>query len=148
MPVDKPLACVCHLSKQHKRMRFRSLTMLVERRFCLLSPLGHCPPLRIPDFLSVSAALRECARNDVEVFECSDDVWWRHDAIVAAVPLRVRHRHALDRFARGAIAEPILDEVSQPAEESAERTTLARQSKSGLGSSACKMPVGVAHMRA
>jgi hypothetical protein len=121
VPINQTLAHFCHLSKQHNRMRFRSLPMLVECRLRLVSPSNHCPPLGIPDFVSVSAALRESARNNVEVFERSDDLWWRHDAAVAAVRLRVRHQHALDRSARGATAEPVLDEITRPGEEWTER---------------------------
>jgi hypothetical protein len=77
--------------------------------------------LGVADFLSVSAALRESARHNVEVFEGSDDLWWRHDATVAAVRLRVHHQDALDRSARGAIAEPVFDEVMRPVEKWVER---------------------------
>ena len=121
VPINQTLAYLCHLSKQHNRMRFGSIPVLVERGLGLLSQSGHGPPLGIADFVSVSAALRECARDNVEVLEGSDDLWWRHDATVAAVWLRVRHQDALDRSARGAIAKPVLDEVIRPAEELAER---------------------------
>jgi hypothetical protein len=102
-------------------MRFRSLSVLVECHLRFLSPLSYRPPLGIADVLSVSASLRESARHNVEVFERSDDLWWRRDATVAAVRLRVRHQHALDRSVRGATADTVLDEVMQPAKEWAER---------------------------
>lgn len=121
VPINQTLACLCHLSKQHNRVRFSSLAVLVERRLRLVSSLKHCLPLGIPDFPSVSAALRERARNNVEVFERRDDFWWQHNAAFAAARLRVRHQHALGRSAMGVTAEPVLDEVMRPAEEWAER---------------------------
>ncbi|MFL9912802.1 hypothetical protein [Paraburkholderia sp. RL17-337-BIB-A] len=146
MAIDEALACCGHLSKQHNRTRFRAFPVLVERRLRLLSPLNHSPPLRAPDFLSVSAALRERARNNVEVFERTDDLEWRHDATFSAVRSRVRHQHALDRSASGAIAEPVPEEVMSSAEERAQWKTLARRGRSGLGSGVWKVPVKVAHM--
>jgi hypothetical protein len=121
VPINQTLAYACHLSKQHHRTRFKTLPVLIDCCLRLLSPLSHGPPLGIANVLSVSAALRESARDKVEVFEGSDDLWWRHDATVAAVWLRVRHQDALDRSARGAIAEPVFDEVMQPTEEWLER---------------------------
>jgi hypothetical protein len=148
VPINQTLACLCHLSKQHNRVRLSSLPVQVERRLRLVSPLNHCPPLGIPDFLSVSAALRERARNNVEVFERRDDFWWQHNAAFAAARLRARHQHALDGSARGVTAKSVLDEALRPLEERAGRETLASRRKSGLGSDVCEMPVEVALMRA
>jgi hypothetical protein len=136
------------LSKHDDRVRFRCLSVLVECRFRFLSPLSHCPPLGVADVLSVSAALRESARDNVEVLEGGDDLWWRRDATVDAGRLLVRHPRALDRSARGVTAKSVLDEALRPLEERAGRETLASWCKSGLGSSACEMPVEVALMRA
>jgi hypothetical protein len=146
MTIDQTLACSCHLLKQYNRTRSRTFPVPVECHLRLLRALNHCPPLRIPDFLSISAALRECARNNVEVFKCSDDLWWWHDTTFPAVRLRVLHQHALGRSATGATAEPVPDEVIRPAEERAQRKTLTRRCKSGLGSGVCEMPIEMAHI--
>ncbi len=75
-------------------MRIRSLLLLVERCLRLSNPLSQRPPLRISNYLRVSAALRKCARNNVEVLQRRDDLGLRHD-VRFADRTRVCHKHAL-----------------------------------------------------
>src|SRR5258708_7863713 len=111
--VKKVLTHSCQLAKQCNCVRFACGYLLIQDRLGLPGSLSQCSPLGIADFKCVSAALRGCARNNVEVLERCDDRWWQHDATFAAVRLRVCHQHALDRPARGATAsaEPVLDEI-------------------------------------
>jgi hypothetical protein len=113
--VKKVLTQSCQLAKQRSCMRFARGYLRIQDRLGLVNSSSQCSPVGVADFQRVGAALRGCARNNVEVFErCDDGRWWR-DANFAAVWLRVRHQHTLDRSVRDTTASSqlVLDEVRQ-----------------------------------